>query len=364
MENKKNEMQNRAKIKNLSCCKTTILVKNLKRWEKDRTPDTRVIANRRTEIVGFGSYTHDTVPYICTLTTVELLVVVTFVALLWHALGLSLGLVLFPLKTRNDVVDAEKHNCRLNGRLKCLDLDRVGIPHTELVHVNNSALVAIDTPVHVAGSRVLGAESSEGADDVSTAVFDKGAGDDLKSISNSPVGPLAHTLDTLSLLTKVSRNSHFSGTTTGEETGINHNVAGHVHGILKVALDLHEHILGGTTQKDGAGLGLLALGDESEVVVANLLDFEETSTGTDIRLLELLSAVDNSGTACTGNAVVISLANAAKSSNIVLDEVVLGKIGQALLGNDKVGLELNDVLAHSFNLLFLELKKTPSALPW
>lgn len=57
-------------------------------------------------------------------------------------------------------------------------------------------------------------------------------------------------------------DGHFGGTTTREKVGIKHDVAGNEHGIVKVPLDLVQDILGGTAQKEGAGLGLLALDNE------------------------------------------------------------------------------------------------------
>ena len=42
-----------------------------------------------------------------------------------------------------------------------------------------------------------------------------------------------------------------------------------------------------------AGFGVLALGDEGEVVVANLLNLKQPGAKTDVRLLDLVGAVDN-----------------------------------------------------------------------
>lgn len=63
------------------------------------------------------------------------------------------------------------------------------------------------------------------------------------------------------------------------------DVAGRAHGVLQVALDLVQDVLEGTPDLGGAGFDLscfggaarvLALGEEGEVLVADLLDLEQT----------------------------------------------------------------------------------------
>lgn len=44
-------------------------------------------------------------------------------------------------------------------------------------------------------------------------------------------------------------------------------------------------------ENDGAGLGILALGKEGEVLVANLLNLEEATLGADSRLLQVFHPV-------------------------------------------------------------------------
>ena len=56
------------------------------------------------------------------------------------------------------------------------------------------------------------------------------------------------------------------------------------------------------------------------------------------------------------NAVVVGLAEAADGSDIVLDEVVLSEVRDALLGEDKVGLEGDDVGTNALDILLLNLQ--------
>ena len=55
---------------------------------------------------------------------------------------------------------------------------------------------------------------------------------------------------------------------------------------------LIEHILGGTAQQDGAGLGFLAIHDEGEELIANLLHLKETRPGANVALFDLLSPAE------------------------------------------------------------------------
>ena len=50
--------------------------------------------------------------------------------------------------------------------------------------------------------------------------------------------------------------------------------ASYLHGVLQVALELVQHVLGPSTEKNRARLGFIALLDEHEVLLAELLDLQ------------------------------------------------------------------------------------------
>lgn len=104
------------------------------------------------------------------------------------------------------------------------------------------------------------------------------------------------------------------------------NVPSHRHGVLKIPLNLVQDILGRSSQQDCACLGLLALPEESEVLVADLLDFKQSALGTNIRLLEILHTVHDRCAGGAGNSVVVRLSHAANSRDVVLDQEVLSEI--------------------------------------
>jgi hypothetical protein len=93
----------------------------------------------------------------------------------------------------------------------------------------------------------------------------KGARNDFKSSSNCAESILLGSLYASSVLLDRKGKGHFSGTSTRAKTRIVHDVTGDAHGIAKVALNLVEDILCGTTQENGASLWISALFEESKV---------------------------------------------------------------------------------------------------
>jgi hypothetical protein len=72
------------------------------------------------------------------------------------------------------------------------------------------------------------------------------------------------------------------------------------------------------------------------LLVSNLSHFKETTSSTNIRLLDLISTGNNGGSHSSGNTVVIGLSETAEGSDASLQKVVLGQVRDALLGDDNV----------------------------
>jgi hypothetical protein len=64
---------------------------------------------------------------------------------------------------------------------------------------------------------------------------------------------------------RTNRQRHLRGTATGQQLGLKHDVAGHLHGVLQVALHLVQEVLATTPQQDGACLGAVTLLQERKV---------------------------------------------------------------------------------------------------
>jgi len=126
---------------------------------------------------------------------------------------------------------------------------------------------------------------------------------------------------------------------------------------VQVALNFVKDILGGASEKNGASLGVLALSHEREVVVTDLLDLEEATKGTDVTLLELGGSVDNGGTSASSDSVVISLTKTSETGDVsTLEEVVLSCVRDTLLGDNNIGVKLEDGLTDTLDLDFLHSK--------
>lgn len=101
------------------------------------------------------------------------------------------------------------------------------------------------------------------------------------------------------------------------------------HGVLKVALNFVEDILGGAPKKDCASFRVGALGNESKVLVTNFLDLEEATSSSNIGFGNIINTVHDGGTSSTRDTIIISLADTAKSSDVALEEVVLSEVFNA-----------------------------------
>jgi hypothetical protein len=107
---------------------------------------------------------------------------------------------------------------------------------------------------------------------------------------------------------------------------VEQDVASHAHGILQIAFDLVENVLGRTSEEDCASLGVLAFGEEGEVLVANLFDFEEAALGAHVGVLDVLDSVYDGGASGTGYSVIVRLAHSAEGRYVGLHEVMLSQV--------------------------------------
>lgn len=213
----------------------------------------------------------------------------------------------------------------LDSCLHALELDCFGLPHTILPHVSDVASVAVDT---VAGMALdlLSPQARKDTDWVSSSILHQCARNDLHGIGNCLVRPLLHALNRLGQLAKTDRYSHLCSTTTGSQSGVENNVPSDRHGILQVPLNLVQDILRRSSQKNRAGLGVLAFGQEGEVFITNLLNLKEAAAGSDVGFLDIFDTVDDRGTSSTGDTVVVCLPDTSNGCHVVLDKEMLCQI--------------------------------------
>lgn len=60
------------------------------------------------------------------------------------------------------------------------------------------------------------------------------------------------------------------------------DVPRHAHGVEQIPLNLVQDVFRRATKKDGASLGVLALGQEGKVFVTDLGDLEQATFGSDV----------------------------------------------------------------------------------
>lgn len=234
--------------------------------------------------------------------------------------------LLGPLGTAN-VVDSEQQASALNSSLDALQLDGLGLPDAKLVHVDNLACIAVDAPcTAMLALGVLGPQLRQHSDGTVARVLDQRAGNHLHGLGNGLVGPLGHALDTLGQLGQTYRDGHLGCTTAGGEVGVEDDVSRHRHGVCEVTVNLVQNVLAGPAEQDRARLGVLAFGQEGEVLVADLADLEEAALGAHVGFLQFLRRVDNGGAGCAGDTVVVSLADTAEGCDACLHEEMLCEV--------------------------------------
>jgi len=225
---------------------------------------------------------------------------------------------LFSLLRCADIIYSQQQARTLNRRLDALHLDCHGLPHAVRFHVCHLALIPIHTPTRKPLS-VLCPQLGEHANGALPRVLDQSSRNYFHGLCYGTVRPLRNTLYSFGLLTKPNSDGHLGSTATGTETRMEDHITSNAHCIVQVAFDFVEDVFGGSAKKDGAGVRVLAFGEEGEVLVANFGDFEEPAFGAHVRGLDGFDVVDDSGASGAGNAVVVSFADAAEGGDVVLD---------------------------------------------
>lgn len=211
-------------------------------------------------------------------------------------------------------------------------LNRERLPDAICAHINNLSCIAINTPGAASSLAilvafcVLCAKLCEDLDGTVSRVLNDGAGDDLHRLCDRLVRPLCNTLDKLCSPFQPNSDSHLSGTTSWAQLRVPDDVPGDAHGIVQVALNLVQNVLGRAAEQDGAGLGVLALCEVGEVLVTKLGNLEQTALRTDVGRLCGEDGVDDGGTGGSCDTVVVCLADTANGCDISLDKEVLGEV--------------------------------------
>mmetsp|Transcript_29671 Transcript_29671/g.87813 ORF Transcript_29671/g.87813 Transcript_29671/m.87813 type:complete len:230 (+) Transcript_29671:4233-4922(+) len=194
-------------------------------------------------------------------------------------------------------------------------------------------------------------------DHVDAAVLRERARDNLHCVAGCLVRPRLHARHRRRLVCEAPRDGHLARAAAGHKPRVHHDVARDAHCVDEVALDLVEDVTRRTTQHHGACLGLRAVDDEREELVADLDNLKEARAGANVGLADLLGAVHDRRSSCACNAVVVCLAKPPDGRHACLGQKVRSKVREALLSDYQVGLERDDLVAHLLDLLLLGLEQ-------
>jgi hypothetical protein len=129
---------------------------------------------------------------------------------------------------------------------------------------------------------MLSSQFCQNSDNVSTTVLSKGSWDYLKRTCKSLVGPLHNTFDLRSFFLKSAGKFHFKSTTSRGKLGVDNNITSNTKSVLQITFNLVENILRCTSKNDRACVWLFAFSEESEVVIADLFNFKDSTVGSNI----------------------------------------------------------------------------------
>lgn len=158
---------------------------------------------------------------------------------------------------------------------------------------------------------------------VASAVLYERTRNDLHRVRDRTVRPALDASHATRLRVQTDADSHLRRAAARCKRGVKEDVARDRHRVREVAVDLVQDVLGRAAEEDRARLRLLALGEEREVLVPDLLDVEEAALGADVRLAQVLDAVHDRRADCARDTVVVRLAHAPDRGHVCLVQEVL-----------------------------------------
>jgi hypothetical protein len=247
-------------------------------------------------------------------------------------------LLLFTLGVADGLVDRKDGACGFSGSGEHIDSHNLGLPHKLLEEVPDLTLKDVDAnPKAIFAFSVMAhAELVKNVGGVHSGVFGELLGDNFESLGKAVHNKLGLARYGADVLAKVAGKLHLDSSSTSDNsvsfdgTGDNHNgVVERTSGFLDV--------LGGTTTEDeGDGLGVGALG-EHVVSFVSELDFLELSTFTKNLFGDTKGSGLALGTSCLTNTVKILKGDATSAEDIAVSEVLGSEITNGKLGEDNLG---------------------------
>src|SRR5437899_4203790 len=252
----------------------------------------------------------------------------------------------------DDVVNPKHHDRRVRRRGDGLAPDADGLDHVLLLHVGDLAAEDVD-PRGLVPLLVLLAQLDQDVDRVQACVLREGARDDLDGVREHFDGDLLAPADGRCEVAQGQRNLHRTRTAAGDDLAVLNRDRDHARRILEGPLELIDHMLGASAQEDRDRLRVLTSRDERHLVVADLL-LVDLLGETEVVLRELVELRHDLATGRLRELLHVRLLDPAHGVDLLLREVVLCEVVDALLTEDHSRAALPHDLDHALqHRLFL-----------
>lgn len=255
-----------------------------------------------------------------------------------------LRLLLFALGVLDGLVYREDGAGCFSSSTDYVDSDEFRFPHELLVHIAHSAVEHIDAePDALFVLVVLLSELVEDVCGVHARVFGEGLRDDLEGLGEAVDDQLLLARDSSQVLSQVSGELHFDGTTAGNDgLGLDCSADNH-DGVVEGSLRLFDVLVCASSEHYGAGFSACAVLEQVVSFIAELDLFEDAASAEDIRGQPIDSGLHDSASGLS-QSLDIFLGDSASTEKPSVSEVLGGEISNGQLGEDDLSARGNDLV--------------------
>src|SRR6058998_1441732 len=252
----------------------------------------------------------------------------------------------------DDVVNPKHHDRGVRRRGDGLAPDPDRLDHVLFLHVGDLAAEDVD-PRELVPLLVLLAQLDQDVDRVQARVFREGARNDLDGVRKRLDGDLLAPAHGRREVAQGQSNLHRTRTAAGDDLAVLNRDRDYARRVLEGPLELIDHVLGASAQEDRDRLRVLAARHECHLVIANLL-LVDLLGEAEVVLRELVELRHDLAAGGLRELLHVRLLDPANSVDLLLREVVLCEIVDALLAEDHSRAALPHDLDHALqHRLFL-----------
>ena len=225
-----------------------------------------------------------------------------------------------------------------------------------LVHVVGSEGHAINTQEWVLLLNLHFLDFTDISDWVESGVLGESHWDLLESIGESSNGVLLNSVNLVGLLGNLDGTSQLGSTTSSDNIIILDHVSDNTDGIEEASLGLVANGSRSTSDKDGNGLGVVALLDKKDLIVGcTEREFLDASSLSELLWSNLLESWNNSGSSGDGKELNLDSTNPSDSWELIMHEEMVSLIIETPLAKYDVGTGILALLHHVDEVLLLHI---------